>query len=41
MAYIVRAINPDGVTGTFTIERNTLRKAKESAQSLRELSWLW
>ena len=32
MAYKVRAINVDGVTGTFTAEMNTLREAKESAK---------
>jgi hypothetical protein len=36
MVYVVRAINVDGVTGTFTVEKNTLREAKESATSLRE-----
>ena len=36
MAYVVRAIHADGVTGTFTVEKNTLREAKESAKSLRE-----
>jgi hypothetical protein len=35
MLYVVRAINVDGVTGTFTIEKDTLREAKESAESLR------
>ena len=40
MAYVVRAIHADGVTGTFTVEKNTLREAKESAKSLRELG-LW
>jgi hypothetical protein len=40
MAYVVRAIHIDGVTGTLTIEKNTLREAKESAKSLRELG-LW
>jgi hypothetical protein len=35
MVYVVRAINVDGVTGTFTIERDTLREAQESAESLR------
>jgi hypothetical protein len=35
MVYVVRAINVDGVTGTFTIEKDTLREAKESAESLR------
>jgi hypothetical protein len=36
MVYVVRAIHVDGVTGTFTTEKNTLREAKESAKSLRE-----
>jgi hypothetical protein len=36
MAYLVRAIQPDGVTGMFTVEKNTLREAKETAKSLRE-----
>jgi hypothetical protein len=40
MAYVVRAINVDGVTGTFTTEKNTLREAKESAKCLREMG-LW
>jgi hypothetical protein len=40
MVYVVRAIHVDGVTGTFTIENNTLREAKESAKSLREMG-LW
>ena len=35
MAYIVRAINVDGVTGTFTTEKNTLSEARESAKHLR------
>ena len=40
MAYVVRAIHRDGVTRTVKIEKNTLREAKESAKSLRELG-LW
>ena len=40
MAYTVRAIHVDGVTGTFTVEKATLREAKESAKSLRETG-LW
>jgi hypothetical protein len=40
MAYIVRAIHPDGVRGTFTVEKNTLREAKESAKALRDQG-LW
>jgi hypothetical protein len=40
MAYVVRAIHPDGVRGTTTIEKNTLREAKESAKSLRDQG-LW
>jgi hypothetical protein len=40
MAYVVRAIHVDGVTGTFTAERNTLREARELAQRLREQG-LW
>ena len=40
MVYVVRAINVDGVTGTFTIQKDTLREAKESAKSLRALG-LW
>jgi hypothetical protein len=40
MAYIVRAIHPDGVTLAFTVEKQTLREAKESAKSLREQG-LW
>jgi hypothetical protein len=40
MVYVVRAINEDGVTGTFTIQKDTLREAKESAKSLRALG-LW
>jgi hypothetical protein len=40
MVYVVRAINVDGVIGTFTIDKNTLREAKESAKSLREQG-LW
>jgi hypothetical protein len=37
MVHVVRAINVDGVTGTFTIRKDTLREAKESAGSLRAL----
>ena len=40
MAYVVRAINVDGVTGAFTAEKNTLREALELAKSLRE-QHLW
>jgi hypothetical protein len=40
MAYVVRAIQPDGVTRTFTVEKDTLREAKETAKSLREQG-LW
>jgi hypothetical protein len=36
MAYVVRAIHPDGVRLAVTVEKNTLRKAKESAKSLRD-----
>jgi hypothetical protein len=36
MAYIVRATHLDGVRGTFTVEKQTLREAKESAKILRE-----
>jgi hypothetical protein len=36
MAYVVRAINPDGVTLAVTVEKNTLREAMESAKNLRE-----
>jgi hypothetical protein len=36
MAYVVRAVNVDGVTGTFTAEKNTRREALELAKSLRE-----
>jgi hypothetical protein len=36
MAYVVRAINVGGVTGTFTAEKNTRREAVELAKSLRE-----
>jgi hypothetical protein len=35
MAYTVRAINVDGVTGTFTAEKNTLSEAQETAKRLR------
>jgi hypothetical protein len=40
MAYVVRAIHRDGVTLAFTIEKQTLREAKESAKALREQG-LW
>jgi hypothetical protein len=30
MVYIVRAIHVDGVTGTFTVKKDTLREAKEA-----------
>jgi hypothetical protein len=40
MVYIVRAIHVDGVTGTFTVKKHTLREAKESAKRLRERG-LW
>jgi hypothetical protein len=40
MAYVVHAIHIDGVTGTFTVKKNTLREARESANSLRETG-LW
>jgi hypothetical protein len=40
MEYVVRAIHVDGVTETFTIEKNTLREAKRSAESLRK-EGLW
>jgi hypothetical protein len=36
MAYVVRAINVDGVRGTFTAEKNTRREALELAKTLRE-----
>ena len=36
MAYVVRAINVDGVTGTFAAEKNTRREALELAKTLRE-----
>jgi hypothetical protein len=36
MAYVVRAINVDGVTGTFTAEKKTRRQALELAKRLRE-----
>jgi hypothetical protein len=38
--YVVRAIHVDGVTGTFTAEKNTRREAVELAKSLRE-EGLW
>jgi hypothetical protein len=40
MVYVVRAINIDGVTGTFTAEKNTRREALELAKSLRKQG-LW
>jgi hypothetical protein len=40
MVYVVRAVNVDGVTGTFTAEKNTRREAVELAKSLREQG-LW
>jgi hypothetical protein len=40
MVYVVRAIHLDWVTGTYTVEKNTLREAKKSAKSLREQG-LW
>jgi hypothetical protein len=40
MAYLVRAVNVDGITGTFTAEKNTRREALELAKSLRERG-LW
>ena len=36
LVYVVRAIHVDGVTGTFTAEKNTRREALELAKSLRE-----
>jgi hypothetical protein len=36
MQYVVRAINVDGVTGTFKAEKNTRREALELARSLRK-----
>jgi hypothetical protein len=36
MAYLVRAIHADGVTGTFTAKMNTRRSALESAKRLRK-----
>jgi hypothetical protein len=40
MAYVVRAINADGVTGAITAKMNTRRSALELAKSLRE-EGLW
>jgi hypothetical protein len=40
MAYVVRAVHVDGVTGTFTAEKNTRREAVELAKSLRDQG-LW
>jgi hypothetical protein len=36
MVYVVRAINTDGVTGTFTAEKETRSEALRLAKSLRE-----
>jgi hypothetical protein len=36
MAYVVRAINADGVTGTFTAEKDARREALDLAKTLRE-----
>ena len=36
MPYKVRAINADGVTGTFTAEKSTLPEATELAKRLRK-----
>ena len=36
MAYVVRAIHPDGVTLAVTVEKETLPEAKESSKSLRD-----
>jgi hypothetical protein len=38
--YVVRAINVDGVTGTFKAEKNTRREALELANSLRKEGFL-
>jgi hypothetical protein len=38
--YVVRAINVDGVTGTFKAEKNTRREALELARSLRKEGFL-
>jgi hypothetical protein len=40
MPYKVRAIYPDGVTGTVKAETNTLSEAKDTAKRLRE-EGLW
>jgi hypothetical protein len=40
MAYLVRAIHVDGVTGTITAKMNTRRSALELAKSLRD-EGLW
>ena len=40
MGYLVRAINVDGVTGTFKAEKNTRREALELAKALREDGFL-
>ena len=34
--YVVRAIHVDGITETFTAEKNTRREAVELGKSLRE-----
>jgi hypothetical protein len=40
MVYVVRAIHVNGVTGTFTAEKNTRREALELAKSLRAIGLL-
>jgi hypothetical protein len=40
MAFVVCAIHTDGVTLAVTVEKNTLREAKDSAKRLRE-EGLW
>jgi len=40
MVYLVRAVGVDGVTGKYTVEKNTLREAEQSAKSLRQ-EGLW
>jgi hypothetical protein len=40
MAYVVRAINVNGVTGTFRAEKNTRREALRLAKTLREEGFL-
>jgi hypothetical protein len=37
MEYVVRAINVDGIKGTFTAEKNTRSEAEELARSLRAI----